>query len=150
MATITFTGRLGQDSTIKFLPNGTPVLEFSVADDKRRKNPNGDWETESTTWWRVSYFGKPAEAAADVLLKGALVRVEGTVFERKYEHQGADRSAYDVKATQVSVVPVAKSSGGYDRHDTRNQATTSYGTGQAPASDPWTTGGGNDGELPPF
>lgn len=147
MASITFTGRLGQDSTIKFLSNGTPVLEFSVADDKRRKNPSGEWETESTTWWRVSYFGKPAEAAADVLLKGVLVRVEGTVFERKFEHQGADRSAYDVKATQVSVVPVAKSSGNAAPSGGFNRRTPGN-TGDYGQADPWTTGGGNDDGVP--
>lgn len=147
MAKIDIKGRLGRDAELRFLPSGVPVIEFSIADDKRRKNPNGDWETESTTWWRTSYFpaghGEQAQNNADVhltiLKKGALVRVTGDVHERTYQKDGQDRSAFDVKASDVSLVPVAKSTGTYDRHDTRNQATSSYGAGQAPANDPWTT-----------
>lgn len=113
MADITVTGIIGQDASLKFTPGGDAVLNFSVADDLRRKN--GDrWETVSTTWWPVALWGKQAEAMAEHLRKGTRVVVIGTVHERKYTHQEQERSSFDVKARTVAVVPrdeVQRSSG---------------------------------------
>ena len=120
MADITLTGTIGRDSEIRFTPSGDALLSFSVADDLRKKNAAGQWETASTTWWPVALWGRQAEALVEHLKRGTRVLVVGTVHERKYEHNGEQRSSFDVKAKTVAVVPRAdspaarSSSGGFD------------------------------------
>lgn len=121
MADITLSGGLGRDAELKFTPSGSAVLNFSVADDNRRQNPQTkEWETVSTTWWPVTLWGKQAENLAEHLTKGTRVVVVGSVHERKFEHNGEQRSSFDVKARTVAVIP---RSGG--------------SSSPAPADDPW-------------
>lgn len=136
MADITITGGLGRDAELKFTPSGSAVLNFSVADDQRRQNPQTkEWETVSTTWWNVAVWGRQAETLAEHLTKGTRVVVVGTVHERKYEHNGEQRSSFDVKARTVAVIPKAgapaRQSSGFD-------------------ADPWATGGASDEQQPAF
>lgn len=144
MADITFTGNLGGDAELRYTAGGEAVLNFSVADELRRKDGN-EWKTVSTTWWRTAIWGKPAEALAEVLKKGTKVVVAGQVHERKYEHQGVEKTAYDVKARTVGVIPRGEPSG------------RPGGQSSAPASDPWATagpaapaGGSSFADEPPF
>ena len=80
----------------------------------------------STTWWPVYVWGASAESLVEVLTKGARGVVLGAVHERKYEHQGQQRSSFDVKARTVAVVP-------------RSGAARSSAPPPPPASDPWAT-----------
>ena len=85
MANVSFTGNLGGDAELKALDKGGFVLNFSVADVPRRKNPNtGEWEDDESkkTWWRVAVWGWAAENLAGHLTKGTKVVVDGTVHSR--------------------------------------------------------------------
>lgn len=73
--TITIVGRLGRDPESKVLPNGESITSFSVATD--RSYNKGTERVKETTWFRVSVFGKQAEAANKFLSKGRMVLVEG-------------------------------------------------------------------------
>lgn len=133
MADITITGLLGRDAEMRFTPSGEAVANFTVADDLSRKNVAGQWETVSTTWWRVSLWGKAAEAMVEHLTKGAKVVVLGTVHERQYDKDGEKRSSFDVKARTVALIP--RTTGNAPR------------TAPAPAVDPWATPASDE---PPF
>lgn len=69
-------GRLGRDPEMRYTPNGSPVTNFSVATDRGYTDANGETVKE-TTWFRVSVFGKQAEACNNYLRKGRVVLVEG-------------------------------------------------------------------------
>jgi single-strand DNA-binding protein len=81
-------GHLGRDPEMRYLPSGTPVTSFSVATTRKWNDAEGQ-QQEKTTWFRVSVFGKQAEACNQYLTKGRLVLVAGEV----------DASAYTAKAT---------------------------------------------------
>jgi hypothetical protein len=49
---ITLVGFLGRDAQKKALPNGTPVLNFSLATKKVWKDSNNEWQ-ERTQWHQV-------------------------------------------------------------------------------------------------
>ncbi len=88
---VSLIGFVGQDPTMRFVPDGTPVTNFSVATrqvvSKERVPdcPNGWKESlngknwELTTWWRVTCWRRLAEACNEYLAKGSSVYVEGEI-----------------------------------------------------------------------
>lgn len=69
-------GNLGRDPEMRYTPDGQPVTNFSVATNRRWTDAQGQLQ-EETTWFRVSVFGRQAEACAQYLAKGRQVLVEG-------------------------------------------------------------------------
>jgi single-strand DNA-binding protein len=61
--------RLGSDMEIKYLPNGDPVGEVSLAFRLSRKDKAGEYQT---TWVKAAMFGKRAESMAPYMVKGSL------------------------------------------------------------------------------
>ncbi len=76
--TLILVGRLGQAPEMRYTPNGTAVANFNVATDRVYKNANGE-QVKVTTWFRVSVWGKMAEACNQYLEKGSMVLVEGVL-----------------------------------------------------------------------
>jgi single-strand DNA-binding protein len=81
---ITLVGFLGRDAQKRALPNGTPVLNFSVATKKVWKDNNNEWQ-ERTQWHQVVCFGDRMAKLAERLLEGALVYVQGELTTRDRE-----------------------------------------------------------------
>jgi len=96
---ITIVGHLGRDAEQRFTPGGMAVASFSVATTEKRK------DGEKTTWFRVSLFGKRAEAVAPYLTKGKLVYVEGSLRQEEYTTKdGATRTTLEVNATELQLI----------------------------------------------
>ncbi|PWB56019.1 MAG: single-stranded DNA-binding protein [Anaerolineales bacterium] len=72
-------GRLGTDPEMRYSPSGQPVTNFPVATNRKYKNAAGQTVKE-TTWFKVSAWGKMAEACNSYLHKGSLVYVEGRLI----------------------------------------------------------------------
>ena len=97
-----FIGNLGSNPEQRFTPSGDPVTTFSVATSRKYG------ETDETTWFRVSVWGKQAEACSQYLHKGSKVLVEGALkadaqgnprtYERKNGTWGA---SFEVVASSV-------------------------------------------------
>src|SRR5450755_2334255 len=79
---LTLIGFLGRDAQKKSLPNGTPVLKFSVATKKVWKDNNNDWQ-ERTQWHQVVCFGDRMVHLAERLVEGAHVYVQGELTTRE-------------------------------------------------------------------
>jgi single-strand DNA-binding protein len=146
MTNLTITGNVGSIE-LKFTSAGKAVVSISVADTRRRFNKDTNaWEDAGTDWHRVTAWEKKAELYAETINKGDRVVVVGDLVSREYETtSGGKRTAWDIKADTIGIVPKAKSSGGYDRHDTRNQATSSYGQ-----ADQWATAEVSSNGTAPF
>lgn len=76
---ITLVGNLGGDPEMRYLPDGKPVVNFSIATNRKWTNRQSGEAQEETVWWRISVFGPQAEACAQYLAKGRQVLVEGRV-----------------------------------------------------------------------
>ena len=59
---------------------------------------------ELTEWTRVNAHGKLAEICCQYLRKGSLVYIEGNLRTRKYEKDGVDHYATEVKADQMRML----------------------------------------------
>jgi single-strand DNA-binding protein len=81
---LTILGYTGKAPEVKTLPNGTPVVCFSVATKKSWKDDNGDWK-EKTQWHDVRAFGNAFSKIAERLVKGCLVYVQGELVTREYD-----------------------------------------------------------------
>lgn len=91
----TIIGHAGRDAETRYLENGDPVTEVSVAVAFKRKGK------EVTTWWRVVVFGKPTEWAAEIK-KGDLVFVSGQPeMEEWTDKDGNKRQALKLFAREI-------------------------------------------------
>jgi len=73
---VTIVGYLGRDPEMRYIPDGTPVTNFSVATSRKWNRPDGTQE-EETIWWRVTAWRRLAETCNQYLQKGRLVLIEG-------------------------------------------------------------------------
>jgi single-strand DNA-binding protein len=96
MNSITLAGGLGRDAEVKYLNNGDPICNFSVADSQGRDKP--------TIWWNCTLYGKRAEALSQYLTKGQSVTVVGTVTEREWQDkEGNKRKSMDVRVSEIAL-----------------------------------------------
>jgi single-strand DNA-binding protein len=96
MNVITIAGGLGRDAELKYLNNGDPICNFSVADSQGRD--------KGTIWWNCTLFGKRAEALSQYLTKGQSVTVVGTITEREWQDkEGAKRKSMDVRVSEIAL-----------------------------------------------
>jgi single-strand DNA-binding protein len=96
MNVITIAGGLGRDAELKYLNNGDPICNFSVADSQGRD--------KGTIWWNCTLFGKRAEALSQYLTKGQSVTVVGTVTEREWtDKTDTKRKSMDVRVSEIAL-----------------------------------------------
>lgn len=72
-------GNLGRDPEMRFTESGQAVANMSVATNRKYTTSEGE-EVERVTWFRVSVWGKQAEACNEYLVKGRQVYVEGRLI----------------------------------------------------------------------
>jgi len=96
MNSLTIAGQLGRDAEVRFLPNGDPVANFSIADSQGKD--------KDTIWWSCQLFGKRAESLAQYLVKGQSVTITGSVSQRKYvDKNGVEKISTDVRVNEVAL-----------------------------------------------
>ena len=100
-------GNLGRDPEMRYTPDGTPVTEFSVATNYRRKRPDGT-QIDETTWFRVTAWRQLAELCNQYLSKGRQVFVEGRIKSDENGgprvwtgNDGQPRASFEVTANTV-------------------------------------------------
>ena len=86
-------GRLGQNPETRRMPDGSPVVNLSVATSETWKDRNTGERREKTEWHRIVIFNEHlAKVAEQYLSKGAQVFLEGQIQTRKWQdQQGHDR-----------------------------------------------------------
>lgn len=158
MTFVTVIGNVG-DVQLKFTPNGKAVCEVSVAENHNRKNEQtGQWETESTTWRRVSFWENQAEAVANEIQKGDRVIVAGDEKLREYERKdGSKGASLEVRGRHIGkvVMPLQnqQQSGGFQQQQQQtpppagNQQASAFGQ-MSQGQDVW--GGQPQGRPAPF
>lgn len=97
-ASVTLAGHLGKDPQTRHTPAGESVTSFSLATTINKKR-----DTERTTWWNCSAWGKRGEVIAQYLRKGDPILVTGEPSLRKYQTQdGRDGVSLEVNVQGFS------------------------------------------------
>jgi len=100
---VTLVGNLGTDVELRYLPSGMSVCNFTLA-------TNETWEKdgerqEKTEWHRIVAFGKLAELCSQLLVKGALVYVEGKIQTRAWEdREGQKKYTTEIVVREMNVL----------------------------------------------
>ena len=137
MSDITTVGNVGEPA-LKFTPQGKPVLEFSLAENHSKKNTQGGWDEDGTTWRRVTIWDKKAETLAEVLKKGDRVIVNGSERLREYTAKdGTQGKSLEINARDIGIIPRAP-------RDGTQQASGGWGSQQNAGG----FGGAADAEVP--
>ena len=105
---LTIVGNLGRDPEMRYLPDGTAVTNLNVACNRKWSGNDGSTQ-EQTVWYRISVWGKQAEACNQYLEKGRQVLVEGqltpdkeTGSPRVFTRQdGTTGASFEVRANLV-------------------------------------------------
>ena len=117
MNKLIISGRLTRDAEVRFIPSGTPVMSFSVA------NNTGFGEKQKTHFFDCSMFGKRAEGKLkDYMLKGQQVVVEGEISLNQYQKKdGTGGASLNVFVNNVELMGSNQQSGSQPSAPTPNE-----------------------------
>lgn len=97
MRNVVIMGRLGADPELKYLSNGTPVVNIRIADNEAWKTANGE-KREKTHWIGAFAFGKTAENINKFFSKGRRILISGSLdYQEWTNNEGSKRSKLEVK-----------------------------------------------------
>jgi single-strand DNA-binding protein len=102
--TTSIVGNLTRDPELHFSKgSGIATVNLSVAVNKSKKNPDGEWVKE-THYFDCVAFGETAENAASSFTKGNRVVVVGYLQQRTWEDKdtGAKRSKVEVVIDEIA------------------------------------------------
>jgi single-strand DNA-binding protein len=124
-------GRLGKDPELKYQPDGTAKVTFSIANGRDHKDPQGNWK-EDTTWFNCTAWRDHAERIANTLRKGHKVAITGRIEEHKWVDQtGEKKNFWNVTIEKwQNLEPRSKNANGNgepEDEDTNTQAPASTG-----------------------
>lgn len=102
MSLITVTGNLTADPELRFTPDAIAVANFTVAENHRRRNSDGEWDDVGTTFHNVTVWREYAENVAESLRKGSHVIVYGEQQDDPWQDdQGNTRHYYRITAYEI-------------------------------------------------
>lgn len=114
-------GNCGRDTELRHTSGGKPVASTSIATSSRWKDRETGEAQEATQWHRVTFYDRLAEVAAEHLVKGKQVYLEGRLQYGQYtDKDGVERNTAEVVVTELvllgskspaasSAAPAAKS-----------------------------------------
>lgn len=96
-------GRLTRDPTVRYLPSGSQITEFSIAYNRRYK-VGEDWKEESH-FFDIKAYGKLAESLSTRISKGYTVVVEGRLTQDRWtDKEGKAQSKVRIVADAVRII----------------------------------------------
>jgi single-strand DNA-binding protein len=95
-----FTGTVGRDAEVRYIPSGQAVLTVAVA------NNIGFGDKQQTLWIRVNLWGKRAEGQLqNYLKKGQSIFVSGELTQREYQaNDGTTKTSLELNANILDLV----------------------------------------------
>ena len=119
-------GNCGSDPEMRYTPNGSMVVNFSLAVNSYRNSPEGD-QIQETEWFRVACWNKTAESVNQFLQKGQRCFVEGRFRSSNYTaNDGTQRQSNEVTAFRV--IFLDRSTGNVSEEVMTNENNTSQTT----------------------
>lgn len=101
---VALTGNLTRDSELRMTTGGTPVLNFGVAvNDRRRNQQTGEWE-DRPNFIDCVFFGNRANGLSNRLLKGSKVAVIGKLRQNTWESDGQRHNKIEVVVDDIDLM----------------------------------------------
>lgn len=94
-------GNLTKDPIFRHTTNQTPVVNFSLASNRRYKDSSNQWQ-EDVCYIGIVAWNKLAESCKERLKKGSAVLVDGELQSRNWKtDEGHNRSIVEIKARRI-------------------------------------------------
>jgi single-strand DNA-binding protein len=94
-------GNLTKDPIFRQTTNGTPVVNFSIASNRRYRDSKDEWQ-EDVCYVGIVAWNKLAESCRDKLKKGNAVLVEGELQSRTFKtEKGDSKTIVEIKARRI-------------------------------------------------
>jgi single-strand DNA-binding protein len=94
-------GNLTKDPVFRQTTNNTPVVNFSIASNRKYKDSSNQWQ-EDVCYVGIVAWNKLAESCRDRLRKGSAVLVDGELQSRSWKSDdGHNRSIVEIKARRI-------------------------------------------------
>ena len=94
-------GNLTRDPVFRQTTNQTPVVNFSMASNRRYKDSSNQWQ-EDVCYIGIVAWNKLAESCRERLKKGSAVLVDGELQSRSWKtDEGNNRSIVEIKARRI-------------------------------------------------
>lgn len=94
-------GNLTKDPVFRETTNKTPVVNFSIASNRKYKDSSNIWQ-EDVCYVGIVAWNKLAESCKERLKKGSAVLVDGELQSRSWKSEdGHNRSIVEIKARRI-------------------------------------------------
>lgn len=94
-------GNLTKDPTFRQTTNQTPVVNFSLASNRKYRDSSNQWQ-EDVCYIGIVAWNKLAESCKERLKKGFAVLVDGELQSRSWKSDdGHNRSIVEIKARRI-------------------------------------------------
>lgn len=98
---VILSGNLTKDPVFRTTNNNTPVVNFSIASNRKYKDSSNSWQ-EDVCYVGIVAWNKLAESCKDRLKKGSAVLVDGELQSRQWKTEdGTSRSIVEIKARRI-------------------------------------------------
>ena len=114
-------GNVGEDPSIRYMPNGKAVANFTVATSESWKDQQGQ-KQEKTEWHRIVAYDKLAEIIGEYVKKGSKLYLEGKLQTRKWQdQQGQDRYTTEIIVSEMQMLDGKPQQGGQQSQGQQQQ-----------------------------
>lgn len=114
-----FIGNLGDDPTVRYMPEGGAVANFNIACGWKTKEKSG------TEWIRIVVYGRLAEICGEYLRKGSKIFVSGRFKTRKWtDKDNIERYTTEIVCSEMQMLdgrPDGQSNGSHQRAPAQQQ-----------------------------
>ncbi|HMS66072.1 MAG TPA: single-stranded DNA-binding protein [Ignavibacteria bacterium] len=98
---VVIAGNLTKDPIFRQTTSGTPVVNFSIASNRRFKDKNEEWK-EDVCYVGIVAWNRLADSCKDRLRKGNAVLVDGELQSRTFKTEdGMNRTIVEIKARRI-------------------------------------------------
>lgn len=104
-------GNVGRDPEIRSTQSGTPVANFSLATNERRRDPNGEW-TDHTEWHKLVVWGRMVNVVEQYVHKGRQLYIEGVLRTREWERDGQRHFTTEIHVRELKLLGSRQDGGG--------------------------------------
>ena len=114
-------GNVGKDPETRTFPDGGQITNVTVATTDKWKDKQTGEKREATEWHRITFQGRLAEIAAQYIVKGSPIYIEGSLHTRKWTDQaGVEKYSTEIKAASLQLLgsrPQRPDQGGQPGYD---------------------------------
>ncbi len=114
---VVIAGNLTKDPIFRQTTSGTPVVNFSIASNRRFKDKNEEWK-EDVCYVGIVAWNRLADSCKDRLKKGNAVLVDGELQSRTFKTEdGTNRTIVEIKARRIQFLNKRGTGAGTERED---------------------------------